>query len=71
MSSVKKSTCCNESKLFKTQSMRMDACVAGTGGNRSSCGVSLINVTQASVQFIAMNSFGNGEEFGFPFSFSV
>jgi hypothetical protein len=49
----------------------MDACVAGTGGNRSSCGVSLINVTQASVQFIAMNSFGNGEEFGFPFSFSV
>lgn len=29
---------------------------------------SLLNVTEASIQFIAMNSFGNGEEFRCPFS---
>lgn len=42
--------------------------LAGAGRNRSSYGFSLLNVTQASIQFIAMNSFGNGEEFRCPFS---
>lgn len=62
-----KPTCWNESKLFKTQAWEW-MLLAGAGRNRSSCGFSLLNVTEASIQFIAMNSFGNGEEFRCPFS---